>query len=121
MDSLAIQKNSLRGKLTSNNYLKVSYPLLLKFDAATAVFVTLLVHMEVYNEEQKQVDADGFFMIKRDYVEDKIGFTKKIQMRITTDLVEKGLIQYKKKGIPQTGWIKINHSVINLLLDNCKF
>lgn len=113
-----LEKNSLRGKLTSNNYMRISIDVLKKFDAATAVFITFLVQLEIYNEEKQEIDKDGFFMIKRDYIQSRIGFTKKIQMRVTKALMDKNLIQFKRKGVPQKCFVKLNHSLINLVLDN---
>lgn len=116
-----LQKNSLRGKLTSTNYLKVSYSIILKFDGNTAIFLSTLVHLEMYNEKHNKVDPNGFFMVKRDYIEKRTGLTKKIQMRVTEALSSQNLISYIKKGVPQTGWIRLNHALINLVIDNYSF
>jgi len=114
------EKNSLRGKLTANNYLKVSYPLLTRFDPSAAVFITFLVHIEIFNDENKTTDKDGFFMIRRDFVRDRVGITEKAQIRITKELVDAGLIEYTKRGIPPKSFIKLNHKEIDNILDGNK-
>ena len=115
------EKNTLRANLSSKNFLKVSYTLMRKYDPATALFISMLIHLEKHNENNNSIDEDGFFMIKRDFIEKQIGLTKKMQMRITKNLQELGLIMYMVKGLPPIGHVKLHHNMINCVTGNSNF
>jgi hypothetical protein len=79
MVDVELQKRNLKKLLLSKDYLKVSYPLMIKLGCDAAAFISLLVKQESYNEENGKLDADGFFLFQRDYVQKKIGLTPKVQ------------------------------------------
>lgn len=118
-------KNSkvlLSDRLASDNYLKLTYPLLRAIqDADIAVFLTFLMNMDQFNENKKQKDKKGFFLATRTFVEKTIGITKGKQLTASLKLVELGLIEVERRaGMPARIWIKLNHQTIIDFLDKHK-
>lgn len=121
-NNLKNQKTLLSDRLASDNYLKITYPLLRAIqDPDIAVFLSFLVNMDQFNENKKQKDKRGFFLATRTFIEKTIGMTKAKQLNASIKLIHLGLIEVERRaGMPARIWIKLNHQAIINLLDNYK-
>jgi hypothetical protein len=107
--------------LDGSDFLKVNKRLLKNFDFDTAIFITALIKQEIYNFKNKRLDDDGRFLLKREYVEKNYFLTRKQQWRISKQLEEKAVIRTKRQGTPPCFWVKINHSILNLIVGNVDY
>lgn len=117
VESSKKELTTLQNKVEETNYLKTSYPLMLKYDRDTSAFLSLLIDNEDYNEKRKR---NGFFMATREYISTKLNITARIQERIIDVLVKDGLIEYKRMGVPARGWIRLNEKAIIKVLEEFK-
>lgn len=113
-------KEKLR-QFVTGNFLMMSYPILRRFGPSTTIFLSFLINLEMLNEKNGDIDTNGYFMIKRDFISKQIGFTRRQQEVVCKELIGLNLLKCIRKGHGRIGWGKLNHSLINLVIGNCTF
>ena len=88
----SIYKEAVRASF--NNYVMVNQTLVKHFkDANPALLLGYLIQEECFLESQDKLDQYGYFYCKTQKLEDKYGFSYKVQDRILDSLVENQLVQ----------------------------
>ncbi|HQT24001.1 MAG: hypothetical protein B7X86_14350 [Sphingobacteriales bacterium 17-39-43] len=110
----SIYKEAVRASF--NNYVMVNQTLVKHFkDANPALLLGYLIQEECFLESQDKLDQYGYFYCKTQKLEDKYGFSYKVQDRILDSLVENQLVQVVVKriegseGISKVKHFKIDH------------
>lgn len=113
--------------LSFDGFISVNKVLIRKLGLEEACVVGFLATMHEYHASK---NSDGWFFVKYDIADDdedldeyrrntvkhQLGLKEKKFLKITNDLLEKGIICMKKKGIPMRKFYKLNDDVIRQLL-----
>jgi hypothetical protein len=118
---MSIFKQAVRAAF--NDFVPVNRTLVKHFkDSNPALFLGYLIQEDKYLEEQNKLDQYGFFYCKTKKLEDKYGFSYKVQDRLIGILVDAGAIDIVLKrvegseNISKVKHFKINHeNVANLV------
>lgn len=113
------EKLIARQKLLDGGFLRISNELIKHYDPALSVFITILLQCEKYADDNGLVSEKypDFFLCTREYVASRVKLTPFQQRIITRDLKELGIAEYKLIGTPAKGYYKLNHSILNEILE----
>lgn len=103
--------------LSSDNYISVNKTLIQKVGLEAAAILGELASEFCYWEEHDGL-ADGYFFSTVENIEEKTGLSAYNQRQAMNKLMELGLIDVKKMGIPAKRYIRINEEQVAEVFNN---
>lgn len=108
-----------------NNFVMVNQTLVKHYkDANPALLLGYLISEDTYHEREKKLDQYGYFYCKTDKLEEKYGFSYKVQDKLISSLCNDGLIKVILKRIENSESIskvkhfKIDYKKVSNLVNN---
>lgn len=104
--------------LASDGFLSVNKHIARIVGLDAAVLLAELASSHNYFEVTEQLTDDGMFFETVDRIEENTTLSKYQQSKVVNVLVEAGILETKKIGIPAKRYFKINEQVVLNLLDD---
>lgn len=106
-------------EMFQNDYLRLSRPLIRKFDLNTAVMLSEIYSEYKYWEERNELQKGGWFYSTVENMAYNTGLSKHQQLRACKELLEYGVIKIKYHGMPKKRYFKLNMSALDKLYKDC--
>jgi hypothetical protein len=105
------------------NFIGVNKFILKQFGPSAALFLSQLVSMHCYADEQNAfashpVYGDGWFYQKVEDIEDMLGIGEKEQRSVVRILKESGVIEMQVFDLPPRRYFRINIQIFNDIIEN---
>ena len=104
--------------LNSHGWIMCNKSLLKKFGADCAILIGELCSEYEYWKEQGRLTEDGRFFSAQQNIEENTGLSKYQQQKATSTLVETGILDIKKMGLPAKNYYKINEEALYIAIQD---
>ena len=98
--------------LSHGNYISINRTLISKLGLVSACMLSELMDEYEYYFDRNMLIDDGWFFSTRENIEKKIGLSRKQQDSAIKKLIDLGLIEKKRKGVPPKKHFKLNENKI---------
>lgn len=106
-------------EMFQNDYLRLSRPLIRKFNLNTAVMLSEIYSEYKYWEERNELQKGGWFYSTVENMAYNTGLSKHQQLCACKELLEYGVIKIKYHGMPKKRYFKLNMSALDKLYKDC--
>lgn len=111
-------------QILKSGYISVNILLAKSIGLEEAVIYSRLLAKQDYYESTSSLSEEGFFYLKVDDLQNDTTLGERAQRRCIGKLVELGLLQYKRVGLPAMRWFKIGDNektaLEAILISSCK-
>ena len=107
-----MKESVLRNVLNYKNYLSVHRNSIRILGATPAILLCEFIAWENYLIEQNKIEPNNKFFCKQEYIQEKLGISKKVQIKAMMKLKEMNLITIEKKGMPCKNFYKLEYEQI---------
>jgi hypothetical protein len=103
----------IKNILSSTSFWMLNKAVVLELGVDVALFLTDLSSRQDYWGMKGKLDREGFFFIERSEIESETLLSPHKQLRATKTLVDLGLLQTKRVGIPPKNYYKLDSDKVN--------
>lgn len=99
--------------LSSSNFWLLNKAVTLELGLETSIFLSDLSSRQDYWQGRNELTKDGYFFINRDKIKAETTLSHGKQNTATKTLINLGILEVKKIGLPSKNYYKINIKILN--------
>lgn len=103
--------------VSDKNWLRISKPMMHAIGDRETIMLTELINLDRYYRKEKE-EYNGWFWATASVLFEHTTQLEDTQRRVLNNLVDRGIIQRRRAGVPAKNYFKINYAAIPALFDS---